>query len=180
MNESILGPIIGALIAGIAGLITTYGYWYFKNKLDKQNIARSFYFEIEKLNTKLQIFDFSEFCDNPDILKFIELPIYPAKTGFYYHHFGSIVRFNPELSERLFIFYNNIIYADENYRSDPDRADRIVPYLKKAKEILDDENFLNLLKMEISNEFSNGRKIGHEIFIGGGILLFMIFFSIYY
>lgn len=190
MNEYIIGPIIGALIAGVISLFITYTYWYFQDKLERQNIVSSFYFEIEELEKRLKILDepYNNWPNESEmrkrdlrtsaILNKLK-PIYP-KTGFYYQYHPNIIRFNPELYKLLFDFYNNIIFADELTRVRAGNKLNAISCLEKAYKILKERRIFQLLELEGLKNINESRSYSKEILTGFNVFLviFILFLFI--
>lgn len=113
---AILATISAALFGAYLGSSGARDLWKEQNNEAKQNVAAALYVEISSLQE-----DWSSIVplDKDDIKnnKFsITEPIRPyySDKGLYYSFQTEIASYNPNLSTSLYIFYNEVIKADNN------------------------------------------------------------------
>lgn len=116
---TLMSTMIGALIAGLIGLLTVRHAWSMQIKHQRRMMALGFLLEIQRLKPMLQGFSNiyaqaqkgeGPFSDPKAVA--IESPLYNRDGLYYYAVQKEIYFFPPDLAESLYTFYMCLIEAE--------------------------------------------------------------------
>lgn len=144
--------ILGAIIGGIIGFVSSYAMWKIQINQNMRNIAQGFYIEISSLEKTLENYAkvFSVPSPGAGPVK-IEQPLY--KDGFFFAYRKELFAFDKNLSKLLFEFYTSLLTAERDRQIDKSDMffiqanDEMKNSIKKANELLPE------LKKLLKNEF---------------------------
>jgi hypothetical protein len=150
--EKVIILILGTLIGGIIGFISSYTMWKVQINQNKRNIAQGFYLEISSFENTIE--QYAKVFDTPGpgagLVK-IEQPVYD--DGLFFACRKEIFAFNKDLSKILFNFYTYLLTAEKDRQVDKSDMffeqanDEMKNSIKKANELLPK------LKELLKNEF---------------------------
>ena len=144
--------ILGAIIGGIIGFISSYAMWKVQINQNKRNIAQGFFIEISSLEKTLE--NYAKVFNVPgpgDGLVKIEQPLYG--DGLFFAYRKEVFVLDKDLSKLLFEFYTSILTAERDRQVDKSDMffkqanDEMKNSIKKANELLPK------LKELLKNEF---------------------------
>ena len=151
--EKIIILILGAVIGGIIGFISSYTMWKVQIKHNKRNIAQGLYTEIYSLERTIKLYVEAFGTPGPGTgpVK-IDQPFYG--DGLFFALRKEIFAFNKDLSKLLFEFYTYLLTAERDRQID--NSDQ---FFKQANEemknsIKEAYNLLPKLKKLLKKEFS--------------------------
>ena len=151
--ENIIILILGAVIGGIIGFISSYTMWKVQTNQNKRNIAQGFYTEISSLETTIELYAKAFGAPGPGAgLVKIDKPFYC--DGLFSACRKEIFALNKDLAKNLFEFYTYLLTAERDRKTD--KSDQ---FFKQANEemkklIIDAYNLLPKLKKLLKREFS--------------------------
>jgi len=151
--EKIALLIVGALLGGIIGFISSYSMWKVQMNQNKANIAQGFYLEISSMENTIE--QYAKVFIAPGLgagpVK-IEQPFY--SNGLFFDCRKEIFSFYKDLSKTIFEFYTCLLVAERDRQiGKTDKFfvpanDEMKNSIKKAHELLPK------LKALLKNEFS--------------------------
>jgi hypothetical protein len=109
--------ILGAVIGGIIGFISSYSMWKVQINQNKKNIAQGFFVEISSLEKMLETYAkvFNVPGPGGGLVK-IEQPLY--NDGLFFAYRKELFAFDENLSKLLFEFYSSILTAERDRQVD--------------------------------------------------------------
>ncbi len=115
--ENIIILILGAVIGGIIGFISSYTMWKIQIKQNKKNIAQGFYTEISSLEKKIELYAkaFSNPGPGAGLVK-IDQPFYA--DGLFHACRKEVFVLNKDLAKIIFEFYTHLLTAERDRKID--------------------------------------------------------------
>jgi hypothetical protein len=111
----IIATISAAFFGAWLGTTGSESLWQKQTDIQQKNVAKALKIEILSMKDKI---DYSAKQFHPDLIpyRFTPTPMnfhYYTENGLYYSFQSEIASFNPNLSTSLFIYYNDLITAEE-------------------------------------------------------------------
>ena len=153
MEKKIIILILGTVIGGIIGFMSSYIMWKVQIKYNKKNIAQGFYLEISSLEKTIELYAKAFDTPGPGATPVkIGQPLYG--DGLFFACRKEIFGFNQDLSKNLFEFYTYLLTAEKDrqignaHQFFKQANDEMKNSIKKAYNLL--PNLKGLLKKEFS------------------------------
>ena len=139
--------ILGAVIGGIIGFISSYAMWKVQINQDKRNIAQGLHTEISSLEGTIKLY--AGAFEKGGLFK-IDQPFYG--DGLFFAYRKEIFAFNKDLSKLIFEFYTYLLLAERDRQVDKSDQFFKQAYDEMKNSIKNANNLLPKLKELLKNE----------------------------